>query len=316
MSSCPNVISKYIIPIISGFGVLLNFFNIVIFSIILTKGKQANSVFKYLLAKSISDTLQFVFQILSPIYYSDNVYLSKSYFSQVWYIWFYYYGEYITELCSDFLDLLATFDCYVNLKTINKKLQFLQTNKFFFCLLAFILVYSCGFYTFSIFEFKIVDFYQNITNNKTEWIGFDIDYTDFHRSADVKIIKMVHTIVRDVVISVALMILNVLIFNFIKSSLNFKMNKSGSKNRKTLERSRNRNRIMVIAIGLSHVIGHLPLIVYHLPFNKVGPVWNCFTYVSIVLFLLSYTSGFFIYFIFNRSFSSNAKNILCFFRHL
>ena len=141
----------------------------------------------------------------------------------------------------------------------------------------------------TIFEFKIVDFYQNITNNKTEWMGFDIDYTDFHRSTDVKIIKMVHTIVRDVVISVALMILNVLIFNFIKSSLNFKiwLNKSGDKNRKTLERSRNKNRIMFIVIGLSHVIGHLPLIVYHLPFNKVGPIWNCFTYISIILFKIA-----------------------------
>ena len=311
MSTCSVSIKLIILPTISALGILFNSLNAIIFSIILVKGKQKSNFFKYLFVKSISDTFQFIFRVLSPLYYTQDVSISDSYFSQIWYIWLGGYGEYITELYSDILEVLATLDCYSCLNA--KYLKFLQAKKFFLCSIIVCFVYACLFYTFYIFELKIVD---SSTVNNSDYTGFYVDYTQFHYSIEAKIIKLVDTTIRDLVISLALIILNILIFHFIKKSINFKrvLYQNNTDRAKALEKTKSKNKIMVIVIGVVHIVGHLPFIVYNLPFEKGGGFWACYYYVSAVPFYASYMTGFIIYLCFNKSFFKNAKELFLFFR--
>lgn len=293
------IINIYIIPIITLIGVLTNILNVIIFiKIILNqKSKTQGFMYKYLLLKSIVDLCHSMLHIPAPIFYIKYASKAHSYLAQLWFTYFYNYGEFVAELFSIFLDIFATIDCYVyiNKNEFIKKFKNYITNFKLNTILAFI--YSVVFYLYLIFEYRIIFCDGNYIAEKTE----------FHYSTSMKVFKLIHTFLRDVVLLIILVISNILIFLSIKSSVHLKKKSTISKYKtksSKVEQTIRRSRIMIISIGIVYLIGHIPVNVYYMVlFFKGSTIWWNFYYMyCMILFYLYYSITFFIYLIFNKEF--------------
>lgn len=105
------------IAAISGIGLFINILNITIFYKIIqaTAKYDSGHMFKYLLFKSIDDLIQYLTLLLGPIYFN-----SDSKLGAYWYIWIYRYIKSVFELSSSYMQLAATFDCYITIKKFFK----------------------------------------------------------------------------------------------------------------------------------------------------------------------------------------------------
>lgn len=209
-------VNVYIIPGISLAGILMNALCILTFIRIIRNERLNNHMFKYLLFKSIYDECQFVIQMFAPLYYVESLSSYRSYLIQIWYIYFYYYAESIFELCSGFLELFATFDC---LMTIRKRVECTQRPLFFNLTLSLTLLFSCLFYTFRIYDFKIIHLLNATSSLGNESAAYHVMPSDFYATPFSELLKSLHTLIRDALIVIALIVLNIFILRTLKKSI-------------------------------------------------------------------------------------------------
>lgn len=313
-----SYLTIYVIPVISFLGIVLNALTALTLKKLINYKKLNNGyMYKYLLIKSVYDTLQFVFQIFAPIYHCKECSVSYTFVAQLWFIVCFYYAEGVTQLASSLLELAATFDFYVHLKNKPIKFRLVYERKFFLLVSALTLAYSLTFYTMNFFEFKIVVYKSesstNVFNETIVKNYHTIEYTRFFYSKLDKYLRFVHSFVRDFIILILLLLLNMLIVGSIGETVYHKRKvllderelTGKSLNSITLcktERAWRKAKLMVISTGVVYFFGHLPLGIYHLPFGKKTARWNCYYVISWIPFYLSYASNFIVYITFNKIF--------------
>ena len=311
-TGCPlinasNFIYYYLLPVISAVGVVSNLFSTIVFYQIIKMVKMNGRMFNYLFLKSINDLLQFIFQIFSPVYYCVQCEASRSYASIVWYIGFFYYAECVVELISGWLEVLATLDCLV---VITKKAKFVNSKFFAICAISFLHIYAPLFYLFWLFSLDIVRDTSVATT-----VSYTSQVTPFFYTNFVKYMRYLHSIVRDFVIFIILVILNFFILIFLKkNTLRKKDLLKGGHQTVSAEKAEKNNELMIMLIGINYLIGHFGSILYYVPFPASPQFWNCFYDFNLIPFYISYIVNNLMYYFFNKNFrkyaNQNFKTIL------
>jgi hypothetical protein len=308
-SSCPlkeasSMINNFILPLISAFGIVINLFGSLVFFQMIKKIKIECHMFKYLMVKSIDDTLRFICQIFSPLYYCENCNLqNSSYAGVLWYIWFYYYNECALEFCSSWMEVLATLDFYCLIK---KKMKILHQKQFLVCILIIFHAYGFIFYIIFVYNFEIIEILQKHATNGTLKY-FEIKKSEFYYSIKGVVTRVIHTFQRDMAVMFILIFLNVLILNeyYRNRKRKIKLLSNSIKNRAVLnaERAIKNQRAMIYLVNLNHFFGHIGILVYYIPFLN-NSFWNCVHLFSFIPFSLSYTTNIILFYFFNNHFKN------------
>jgi hypothetical protein len=322
-----QVISLFVIPAISIFGVFSNLICMVVFSKIVLNASKMSLMLKYLLLKSISDALQLSIQSISPIFFCDSCVISKSYMAQFWYIYLFNFCEDACETVSCICMLSALIYCY---KFISKSKREVVSKEWFssFSLFVIIAILFSVLYSLAIvFRFKIekIDKCSNISDflsanqsiqTSYQSNGYKIITTEFYKSDFDRYLRFTLSIFRGSITSIFLFVFNFLIFYSLKRAIDRKKklfsHKILGKKQKLLyqaEKSEHKLKILMVVSSFFYIAGHFPLSIYHLPFEK-SMYWKCKYFIyAMVPFYFSYSVNIFIYYFFNKLFKINFNNL-------
>jgi hypothetical protein len=294
MEGCTDSTSQLIISIlldsIQAVGAILNLFCIIIFiKIIKTERSENGHMFKYLFIKSIFDFIYQSSQLPSIYYYN---YSHQSYIMQFWYKWMVYYLTIIASVASVYFEVAAVLDCLI---MISNRLLICRKRA---CFITITIIIITFFFIFYIpWSLRIQIFIKNSNTTSTSSIIYS------HKTINrgyFNYFKIIHTFIRDIVPIVLIVIINILIFLFIKSATKRRelLEKTGNQSNllmSSLKAQRNKFK-MILVTALIYIL-HVPFII-----SYTFDVSQCFTYVSKLLFLTSYAIPIFSYFFFNKKF--------------
>lgn len=314
---CPSIIiTLYVIPIISGLGIVFNALSVFVFSKMLLIKPRINPLFKILYIKSILELCLFLFNVFMPMYYCQECNISQSWISQIWYIYIFNYAEDVVITCSIVFEILASLQCYLNLMGKSKLFCWNMSKiSSHLRLVFFVVLVACMAYSsFIIFRFEVVLVQDH-----------DIDYfkaiiTEYYKSQFDSYFRFVQNCIRDILPIIVLFLIHTVLLISIQERVQIKRNFSSLQRlQQSIQTSSNtsidvykRNTILtVIFSGLIYVVGHIPLVIYYLPFNKLDQeFWSCYYEFSFIPFYMSYLPNFFIYCFFNKLFSKYLLEIL------
>ncbi len=112
----------------------------------------------------------------------------------------------------------------------------------------------------------------------------------------------VDVFIRDVVVFVALLVLNVLIFNFMSRTSENKRRISGRVSVES-QRAERRKVTMISTMAACFFVGHVTSFTFNILYNSFkSPEFDCFGYLSALPFDLSYSTSIFFYYHFNSTF--------------
>jgi hypothetical protein len=150
-----QIMNEYVDPALDVLGIVLNAFCVLIWVLLLKEPQQPGQghMFKYLLIKALCDTAYFTCDIFKIAYSCGDCAIRHSYAMQVWGIWFANYGEYVLSLCSAWLEVAATFDCFV---TVSQKCTGCLAPICFYAVTFTALLFGASFNCFIIFQFQII----------------------------------------------------------------------------------------------------------------------------------------------------------------
>ena len=285
------VYDNYIEISILIIGIILNFICVIIFYKLMRNSSQNDNLNKYLLIKSIVDTLMYVhIMVIKSISLSKA---NKPYLYQVFRLIFFRYVLFILELMSMFLEIVSILNRYFTFTKINKRFE-----KFGFKSAMFLMsIYSFGFYAYRFFDEQIelvVDVKTNSTSyklnsNKLDGISIIFDY--------------IHSIVRDGICVLLIFILNILTLIKLKKVMKKKMNlqsKSIYKD-KRLNETGFRLTKMVVATASITFFGHILTLIEYI-FVNVIYIDDCFSAFSSFTFFSCNSFNFVLYYYFNLNF--------------
>jgi hypothetical protein len=305
-----NKVQNVILPIINIISFLMNFICVLVFLKVLKNKRRANEpasssiMYKYLLLKSICDTLTGLIQT-SVLIFKENNY-SGSLVRSIWSLVFYLYFSQSFYLASGFFEIAATFNCAIS---IEKKLKWLQTKLSFYIttvgLFAFCFVYQSFYFIFKRIEKK------QFINNTTVIIYYYIDGIVSNYKYEQNFVLSA-SIIRDLVCLLILIILNAFIlFKMIqiRRRRSHLQNNSQSANRLNSRRAEHRKIKMIVSLFIMYTFGHLPYTFVHL--NLLHDyIYNYVIYYSEISLAISYSTSFFIYLFFDIKFNSVIMDIL------
>jgi hypothetical protein len=171
------------------------------------KDKHSHDLFKYLLTKSIVDTYISFLLNLKLIFnsdYSQKLGVDRAYGLKVFYLIFGIYSTFSLQLISIFLEVAAAFNRYRCLKV---ELKLFDRFQFKYSILS-MFAYSFSFYAYKFVSRQVVSKSQNNTS-EYEFKYMDLDYE----------MGYMHTIVRDGICVLAIILLNILTMYDLKGVL-------------------------------------------------------------------------------------------------
>jgi hypothetical protein len=296
-------VTYVIVPIINIISFLMNIVCVLVFLKVLKNKRRANEpasssiMYKYLLLKSICDTISSSIQITVVIFKENDFYgyLIKS----IWSLVFYLYFSQSFYLASGFFEIAATFNCAVS---IENKLKWLQTKLSFYVttigLFAFCFVYQSFFFIFKRIQTK------ELINNSTVTIFYFIKDLPFKYETEQKF-EFSTSIIRDLVCLVFLVILNTFIlFKMvqIRKRRHRLQSNSQSTNMISSRRAENRKIKMIVSLFIVYTFGHLPYTFVHLNLLHHS-IYNYAIYYCEIFLAISYSTSFFIYLFFDKKFN-------------
>jgi hypothetical protein len=296
-------------------GILSNSICIVVFFKLKFLKSKSSATFKYFLFRCIYDALILLLKIF--IVYGIN---STTYSSKIILVYTLYTATSCT-FCSKYSDILAQFNRYVSIgQHVNKQKRFNQFSPSLIMLV--ITLFSFVFYLPRIFNYDIVPIYGLVPNENLNYTSFNLilKYTTwnsmFYDSVWSRTQSIASTIMRDLVGSMLVIILNILILNEFKRAMERKkslrmfnalnltiISAAEWRSTSTIKASKleQKTTLMVIVVSLVSLIAHVPLILLNLRVEFVS-INACFTYGSDLLFLISLSINLFIFFLFNNHF--------------
>ena len=231
LTDAVNMISTYVNPAICVVGFITNTICIIVFAMILMGERSLpGQMFKYLLFKAINDALLFLTQVFAPLYYCATCSTYQTLATQIWYVWLFYYLRNVVELASGFLEVAATFDCLICIK---QKFAHLKTNLTCYIVVISLTVFSAIFYIFRLMVYDIVEkrSAKNVTMTTSEGLNrtmlitssyYVIQSTAFSKSVLNKVFMFVHVSLRDALVMILTIILNIFLVGTLKDSVRLK----------------------------------------------------------------------------------------------
>jgi hypothetical protein len=201
------VLGFYLLNIMTYMGAVLNLFCILIF-IKIVKAEQSNQghLFKYLLIKSLFDCLFCVQNFPQMFYYRADFSISRSYAIQYWFMYCFYFLYPLTSQLSVWFEVAASIDC---LFSVSRRFQFHKTKKCFWIVtIALISINFINYFPY-LFRFTIEEY--------DDGDGYFIKTTKLGASRFIIYDHtLIHNIFRDVLPLFISIILNAIIFYYIR----------------------------------------------------------------------------------------------------
>jgi hypothetical protein len=315
-------IEYYIGAVSNIFGSLFNFICVIVFIKILRHERQKSNMFRYFLTKSINDCILFIINSFVSIYYCiDSCEIKYSYWMQVWYIYFYYYGAEILFLSSGILEMCASIDCFL---LLSKRLPFLKKKIIFYIIVISFYILNSLLSVVYIFRFEIIE----LKSPNTTKIRYLRNNTHFYLTKMYNYWIIFLSIQRDYIVILIQIIFNILILFIMKKitkSRKININKVEIKGtvgvnkkrllnmaEKTIRAEQNMARLIIIQ-AINCFIFHSPMSInILLKYFKID-YFKCYDSIFYDLMVISYVSPFFIFILFNRTFRSNIYSLFSFF---
>ena len=294
---------------ISILGFILNLINIFIFIKIIYKRNQTDNLFKYFLTKSLSDFYVNMFGVvmgLVDIYFTNQVqpFIQFCLFRLIFDEYMCFVFQSISMLC----DVASSLNRY---KSITNGFKF--SNKISIIIKILLMSsYSLIYYSFKLFQkyCAVTSPISTSLNNSNSTSSshkplYKIDHYKHFKQTPIDLgFSLTHTIIRDGICTMLIIIFNLLILfqmrKLIKSKKSINpTNNTSSKNEKATQAQKNLNR-MVLLTSTFTLICHLLLFIYYLPIQITAN--PCYKTIMLILFYLSLSINFFTYFKFNLHF--------------
>ena len=292
-SICNNLLTvynSYIKVLIGVIGTVLNFICIVIFYKLIRNSTQKDNLNKYLLIKSIADTLTYVIIMTQSASLSTA---HKNYAYQVIYLIVNRYLLFVFELISMFLEIASILNRYFAFTRINKKLEKIG----FKAVVSFMLIYSFGFYVYKFFDEKI----ERATNINTNETYYKIAINTL---GDISfVLGYIHSTVRDGICVLLILILNILTLIKLRKMMKNKMHlqsKSLSSDKK-LNQTGIRLTKMVVATASITFFGRVLTFIKYITVNLINSN-DCFSAFSNCSFFACNLFNLVLYYYFNLNF--------------
>jgi hypothetical protein len=303
-----NKVKFVILSIINLISFLMNFISVLVFLKILKDKRRTNEressslMYKYLLFKSICDTISSLIKILI-IFFKSNIDRSTL-IGSIWTLFFDFYFTQSFYLASGFFEIAATFNCAIS---IENKLKWLQTKLSFYIttigLFAFCFVYQ-SFY----FVFKHIEKSESFNNKTSYYINDNYKYYSILENFELSTL-----IIRDLVCLVLLVIINTFIlFKMvqIRKRRSHLQSNSQSANRISSRQAEYRKIKMIVSLFIVYTLGHLPFILFQLGvFTYNMKLDNYGRFYTEIILTISLSASFFIYTFFDKKFNRVLLNI-------
>jgi hypothetical protein len=285
----------FMIPILSIIGFIFNFLSTIVFSLIIKNG-QRDDMYKYLLMKSICESLGCFFSVFASIYFRDG---ERAFIMLIWFICFKKYIIQALFMASSGFEIVATFYCAIS---IEKKMKWCEKRLSFRLWFISILIISFGVEMFPVFVNTIKDFTYIDQFNKTihNYVLFPNEL--FFKS---HLFGLAESIIKEVFFLFILLSLNCyILYKLIQIGKRKKRLNTNNSNIQNSNRAENRKIMMIIFLFLTFLLSHLPNVIYFgvntTPLSN--HFWNVFKGCGEIFLYLSYSTSFFVYFAFNNIF--------------
>jgi hypothetical protein len=270
-----------------------------------SRGTPSYKMYEYLLIKTIFDMVIVLMNIVTII----GVYVGG--FSLMFVVSYSILGFYFLEasyLASSLIDVMANFDCAIS---IENKLQIFKSKCLFKGITISIILFSFGYKTYELILKGIVKYESINTLNET--------VTAYTSESKGLVSQKVHTgivlaegLIRDLIVLVLLVVINIFILikmiQINKRRKNLQKSSTQQQSGHSLaDRAQNQKLKMIIALFITHFIGHFPILVRNLTFEQDTPFWAFWTIYSETIMRLPFMTNFFIYYYFNNKFRSVLK---------
>ena len=289
-----NVYNAYVEKPIGAFAFVTNLTCIIVFSQIIRFHKE--EVYKYLICKSIVDTYISVRVTFKSVLNCTNCDIEKIYSWKIVYWIFFIYVDYAAELLSMLFEIAASFNRYRLLTQRFKKFDKISYK----LVISLMTVYSFVFYIYLLFDNTII---AKTKNNVTAY-----SFNSASLGTLSTYIGYVHSVSRNVVCVVFIIVLDVLTLRSVKIAMKRKLlvlsDKKSEKKSKVVSKSEKAElRITLMVVATSVVI----FMAYGMSFIKWLQISaistnNCYITATYIIYWMSFSLYFFIYFHFNLSF--------------
>ena len=296
-----SIINGYIHPVISVFGIFLNFLSVIVFLQILKKNKDYSSMFKYLLIKSLDNGMRSIINSFATFNYCLNCEYSRSYATLIWFIYFFIYVARSLEMCSSFMDVMATFECYIG---ITGKFKILHSKNIPNIIIPLVHIFSLIFSIHYLFRYKIVP--SNLINVLNETKYYKHDFTEFHYTDIGFMFRLLESGLTHITPFVLLFLINCLIILTFRNTsvrkLKLNQNIHQSNSVKMALKVEKKIQIMIVLSGVNFMIGHVGMILFsfNLPVSEQFQI--CFVNFYNSMYSFSLIINIFFYYFYNNHF--------------
>jgi hypothetical protein len=190
-------------------------------------------------------------------------------------------------------------------------MEFALTKTSFYVITACAIAFSFALQSYILITFSIATTDYQIPqsdNQTTIYTYYFYEYTNFTTTQAYKVINLTVALFRDLVLAIALIVLNMLILVEIKQvtqrrifltsdGLTTSISTTSESVRVSLHAER-RKLLMIIATGVNYFLGHLVMIIYSICLVNDLQVpeldqWYCFVFFAPMFLWISYTTPFF-----------------------
>ena len=296
---CDNLtdyFNRYIEKSIGAISFILNMLCVLVFLKITRFQKE--EIYKYLLFKSIIDSYISLRITLKSVFNCQDCELEKSFGIKIFYLVFIIYLDYAAEIISIVCELVANFNRY---RFLTKSFQFLE--KLSYKMTIFLMtLYALLFCIYLLFDNKITS-KQKLNGTITVYSIKDNNFGSAGLAWG-----YAHTITRNFIFVAAILIVNIMTLRSVKGILRKKdimlnHHELGKKSKIVKHNEKAELKLTLMVMATSGVI----FVACGMNFIKWLKVFvfttnKCYITVTYIIYWLSFSLYFFIYFYFNQSF--------------
>ena len=279
-----KIADYYIITLLGFIGFVLN----LLCSIAMIKSgiyKTSDSImFKYYFVKLLIDMSIFFSRCLNPVFEADSELVENVYFIKLLSLIIHFYLRNSLFLTSEIMHIAAVSNCYLKLVNV-QKVRFKHTFKL---IVASAFLFSFLFYIYRFYSVDIAKITKIDSMNNTMLV-YRLVKNAFALTDTFSNLEMAHTFFRDFLYVFVLFLINLLIFIRLKKNFKFKKILMNNNENSKLEKTEKSIAIMVIVIGATQTIGHIPNFMIKFKILDQNQCFISFSYIMLYISLISFT---------------------------
>jgi hypothetical protein len=182
---------------------------------IVVRNEQARhtNMFKYLLVKSASEFAIFIIDVFFLRYFCATCGMANTLAGEIWNNYFSSFIEICLFYVSSLMEIAVTMDCYLSIITASR-FKFLLSKTSFYAIVSGSVVFNILFHVYYLLGYAVVGAQvslQTTANVTFEYEKFYTVKTSFGRTDTYKVFSFSHSVFRDFIILLIILLLNALI---------------------------------------------------------------------------------------------------------